>query len=421
MASYSQKMLDELDKGQLDAAKKSYAWALRKDDDDTLFDLAQQLYGLGFLKQAQRIYEKLLVKYPDEGELRTNLAEIAIDNGNNDQALNYLSQITKDSPAYLESLLVAADLYQTEGEFEVTEEKLQAAYEIAPEEPAVLYALGEFYYLIKQFDKAIAYYIALIKAGYAEFDKVDIAGRLGMAYAQSGQFDQALAYLNQVSPEYQTTDIRFQTGLTQLHLGKVKEAITSFKELIEADNQYASVYPALAQAYEKLHQYEKALKTAQEGLGVDQYNEQLFAQAAEIASHLDQPELMQKYLAKAHALDPENIRIALAYSNFLIQQGKHEDNLKLLAPFIEEHDPDPQVEWNLAQSQQALEHYEAAGQAYDAALPTYQDDPDFLKQLIGFDQEAGRHDQLVKVLRHYVDLVPTDDEMIDLLDSLDNE
>ncbi|KRN58863.1 tetratricopeptide repeat protein [Limosilactobacillus secaliphilus] len=418
MASFSEKMLDELDKGQLKEAKKSFAWALRKDDDDTLFNLAQQLYSLGFLKQAQRIYEKLLAKYPDEGELRTNLAEIAIDNGDNDQALTYLSEVDKGSPAYLQSLLVAADLYQTEGEFEVTEEKLQEAYRIAPDQPAVLYALGEFYYLIKQFDKAIFYYIALIKAGYAEFDKVDIAGRLGMAYAQSGQFDQALAYLRQVAPEYQTTDIRFQTGLTQLHLGKVKEAITSFKDLIEADDQYASVYPALAQAYSKLHQYEKALKAAQEGLGVDQYNEQLFAQAAAIASHLDQPKLMQKYLARAHELDPENIRIALAYSNFLIQQGRHEDNLKLLAPFIEDHDPDPQVEWNLAQSQQALEHYQAAGQAYDAALSSFQDDPDFLRQLIGFDQEAGRSEQLKKILRHYVDLVPTDDEMVDLLDSL---
>lgn len=418
MASFSEKMLDELDKGQLKEAKKSFAWALRKDDDDTLFNLAQQLYSLGFLKQAQRIYEKLLAKYPDEGELRTNLAEIAIDNGDNDQALTYLSEVDKDSPAYLQSLLVAADLYQTEGEFEVTEEKLQEAYRIAPDQPAVLYALGEFYYLIKQFDKAIFYYIALIKAGYAEFDKVDIAGRLGMAYAQSGQFDQALAYLRQVAPEYQTTDIRFQTGLTQLHLGKVKEAITSFKDLIEADDQYASVYPALAQAYSKLHQYEKALKAAQEGLGVDQYNEQLFAQAAAIASHLDQPKLMQKYLARAHELDPENIRIALAYSNFLIQQGRHEDNLKLLAPFIEDHDPDPQVEWNLAQSQQALEHYQAAGQAYDSALSSFQDDPDFLRQLIGFDQEAGRSEQLKKILRHYVDLVPTDDEMVDLLDSL---
>ena len=60
------------------------------------------------------------------------------------RALSYLAQVKPDSPAYLESLLVAADLYQTEEEFEVTEQKLQEAYRIAPDEPAVEFALGEF-------------------------------------------------------------------------------------------------------------------------------------------------------------------------------------------------------------------------------------------------------------------------------------
>ena len=109
--SYSEKMLNQLEAGQMEAAKKSFAWALRKDDDDTLFNLAEQLYGLGFLHQAQRIYLKLLDKYPDEDEIKTSLAEIAIDGGHNDEALAYLSQVPSSSRAYLESLFVAADLY----------------------------------------------------------------------------------------------------------------------------------------------------------------------------------------------------------------------------------------------------------------------------------------------------------------------
>ena len=343
--SYSEKMLDQLEAGQMEAAKKSFAWALRKDDDDTLFNLAEQLYGLGFLHQAQRIYLKLLDKYPDEDEIKTSLAEIAIDGGHNDEALAYLSQVPSSSPAYLQSLLVAADLYQTEEQFEVTEEKLREAYEIAPTEPAVLFALGEFYYLVAKYDQAIPLYIALIKQGYTEFAKVDIAGRLGMAYAQSGKFTQALGYLEQVDPQYQTSDIRFQTGLTQLHLGKLTDAIETLKDLIDYDDQYASAYPALASAYAQNNQFKQALTTAQEGLGVDQYNEQLFAQAADIASHLGDYKLMDKYLKAAHELDPENMTIALQYSNFLLQQQRYQDNIDLLSPFIKEHEVDPQLEW----------------------------------------------------------------------------
>lgn len=417
MQSYSERMLDELDAGQLDAAKKSYIWALRKDDDDTLFNLGEELYNLGFLHQARRIYLKLLDKYPDEDELRTNLAEIAIDSDQNDQALSYLSQIQPDSPAYLQSLLVAADLYQTEAEFEVSESKLQEAYQLAPHEPAVLFALGEFYYLVKKFDQAIAYYIALIKTGYDEFDRVDIAGRLGMSYAQSGQFEKALAYLKQVAPGYQTTDIRFQTGLTQLHLGQVDEAIKSFKDLIEADNQYASVYPALAQAYAEKNQYDEALKAAQEGLGQDEFNENLYAQAADLASHLGDDKLMDQYLHRAHEIAPENMTIALQESNFLLNQHRHQDNIDLLLPFVDEKDVDPQIEWNLAQSYQALENYDQADKYYRAAAPAYQDNPEFLRQLIDFDRLTAKPD-LPDVLERYLKLVPTDTDMADLLASL---
>lgn len=415
--SYSEKMLDQLDAGQIEDAKKSFAWALRKDDDDTLFNLAEQLYGLGFLHQAQRIYLKLLDKYPDEDEIKTSLAEIAIDGGHNDEALAYLSQVQPSSPAYLQSLLVAADLYQTEEQFEVTEDKLREAFQLAPHEPAVLFALGEYYYMVGKYDQAIPLYIALIKQGYTDFAKVDIAGRLGMAYAQSGHFDQALGYLKQVNPQYQTSDIRFQTGLTQLHLDQTKDAIATLQDLIEYDDQYASAYPALANAYVQENQYDQALKVAQEGLGVDQYNEQLFALAAEIASHLGDYKLMGKYFQSAHELDPENLTIALQYSNFLLQQQRHQDNIDLLTPFVKDHEVDPQVEWNLAQSYLALEQYSEAGKAFETALPAYQDDPEFLRQLINFYQQTGQRDQMLDELERYVRLVPTDTEMAELLES----
>ena len=268
--TYSEQMLDQLEAGKLKEAQNSFKLALINDDDDMLFSLAEELYALGFLQQARTIYLKLLDCYPDEDELKTNLATIAIDEGHNDEALSYLAQIKPDSPAYVQSLLVAADLYQTEEEFEVTEEKLKGAYALAPDEPAVEFALGEFYFMVGQYSEAIQYYFQLIKNGYTDFAKVDIAGRLGICYAQSGQFKKALGYFNQVKPEYQTSDIRFQKGLTRLQLGDTEKAIKTLEDLINDDNQYASAYPELAKAYEKENKYQQALRVVQEGLSVDQ-------------------------------------------------------------------------------------------------------------------------------------------------------
>lgn len=411
--SYAEKMLNAIESGQLEEAKKAFAWALREDDDEILFNLAEQLYALGFLHQAQRTYLKLLQRYPAEDELRTALAEIAIDEGNNDEALAYLAQIKPDSPAYLQSLLVAADLYQTEEQFEVTEEKLQAAYQLAPTEPAVLFALGEYYYATGLFTLAIQYYFALIQAGVAEFARVDIAGRLGMAYAQSGKFDQALGYLKQVAPGYLTSDLRFQTGLTELNLGDLKAAIVTLKELIEDDDQYASAYPALAQAYLQENHVSQALKVAQEGLGVDEYNEQLFALAGDLAGRLGETTLVEKYLTKAHELDPDNLAITLKLSNYYLSQNDHEANLAILTT-VNKAAVDPQVEWNLAQSYQALEKFDAAAQAYENARPTYWENLTFLKQLLGFYQENGDQALLLDTLEHALTLAPDDPELTEL-------
>lgn len=414
--TYSEQMLDDIQKQDLAAANRAFKLALEHDDDDLLYSLAEELYGLGMSQQAREIYLHLLKKYPDEDELRTSLAELAINDGHNDEALSYLAQVKPGSDGYPQSLLVAADLYQTENEFEVTEEKLKEAYQIAPDEPAVQFALGEFYSLLGRFDEAIKYYFALIKNGYTEFAKVDIAGRLGMAYAQSGQFKQALVYLQQVQPQYQTSDIRFQTALTELQLGQVKEAIAAFKDLIKDDPQYSSAYPELAKALVKENQYQQALKAVQEGLGVDQYNARLYAQAAEITSHLGNHKLMDKYLQQAHKLDPDNLTITLQYSNFLLHQHDDQANIKLLLPMIKEDEVDPQIYWNLAKSYNRLEQYDMAGKYYQAAQPAYQDDPAFLKELIYYYRTMGENDELVAKLHHYLQLEPTDSEMQDLLE-----
>lgn len=414
--TYSEKMLEQLQSGQMQDAQQSFTEALAKDSDDMIFSLAEELYGMGFLHQARQAYLHLLAKYPNEDELRVDLAEIAISEGHNDEALTYLSQVQPDSEAYLQSLLAAADLYQTENEYEVTEEKLKEAYKIAPEEPAVQFALGEFYFMISQFDDAIQYYFQLIRNGYTEFAKVNIAGRLGICYAQSGQFKKALGYLKQVTPQYQTSDIRFQTGLTELQLGQTDEAINTFNELIKDDSQYASVYPELAKAYTKENKYQQALKTLQEGLAVDQYNARLYAQAAEVTSHLGNNKLMDEYLKQAHELDPDNLTIILEYSNFLLHTHNDEANVKLLEPLVEEDEVDPQIYWNLARSYQRLEKFDLARKYYREAAITYSENPTFLKELVNFYRESGDTEQMIDELRHYLKLVPTDDEMQDLLD-----
>ncbi len=61
--------------------------------------------------------------------------------------------MSKDSPAYVRSLMVAADLYQTQELFEVSEQKLLEAMQLAPDEPAIQFALAELYFVMREFKR----------------------------------------------------------------------------------------------------------------------------------------------------------------------------------------------------------------------------------------------------------------------------
>ena len=173
-------MLELLEKGQLEEAKKEFGWALRKDDDQMIYSLAEELYSLGFSKQSKRAYEKLLERYPDEDGIKTALADIEISDGNDDRALELLAQITPDSDSYLEALLVSADLYQTQGMFDVSEQKLLEARRLAPDETVILFGLAELYFNVKEYRKAAQCYLDLVKSGVLEFSKVNLVSRLGL-------------------------------------------------------------------------------------------------------------------------------------------------------------------------------------------------------------------------------------------------
>ncbi|WP_047999765.1 tetratricopeptide repeat protein [Lactiplantibacillus herbarum] len=419
--SYSEKMLTALSNGQIETANKHFAWALRKDDDDTLYSLAEELYGLGFLKQAERTYKKLLAKYPEEDDLRTSLADIAIDEDDTDLALNYLEQVKPDSSAYVQALLVEADLYQTQELFEVSEQKLKEAYQLDPDEPIVEFALAEFYFLIRNYHQAVSFYLDLIKQGQVEISKVNLVERLGVSYAEAGRFEQAVGYLEQIKPIDLTPDSQFELGFTYLQLGEQQKAIDMFNQLREQDSQYASLYPYLAEAQEQLQQPDQALLTLQEGLSVDQYNEQLYLRTARLALKADDPELAEKYLREGLSIDPDNLTTVLELSNLLVQQERYQDNIDLLDQYLQSNEFDPQFYWNLAVSNDRLDHFQAAKDNYEAAYPFFEHNKDFLKPAIYFFREAGMIESTVAALRNYLAIEPDDGEMVAMMEDYEEQ
>lgn len=414
--SYSQKALEFLEEGKIDEFNKQYNLALHHDSDEMVYSLAEELYSYGFTNQAKELYEKLLKKFPDEDELRTDIADILISEGNTDEALEQLSKISKDSPAYLKSLMVQADLYQTQELFEVSREKLLEAKKLAPDEEVITFALAELYYTMGEYNKAIPLYLSLIKEGITNLSAVNIVERIGISYANDSNFENAIGYLKQIKTIDMSSDVKFETAFTYLQLKEYDEAIDLFEELRDSDPQYATLYPYLGQALDAVNKQEEAYRVLQEGLSVDQYNEKLFLATAREALKLSENDEALGYLQQGNEIDPDDIEIVLEMSNLLVAKEDYEENIKLLNSYIENHELDPQFYWNLAVSYDKLDKLKEAHKNYLAAKPYFSDNASFLKQAALFFREYGDRDNSYELLKKYVQLQPNDDEAAFMLD-----
>ena len=418
--SYSEQMLSAVEKGDVDNLGDLFKKVIANDDDETKFNLAEELYALGFTGYAKRLYQELAGKYPDETSVLTALADIAVSDGNTDMALDYLSRVPEDSPDYVQALLAMADVYQSQGMYEVSQQKLLDAQKLAPDEPVVTFALGELEFSWGHFPAAAAAYQSLLEAGTDTVADVRVGLRYAASLANSGRYEDAVAVYEEQDGELPISD-RFQLGVLYLELKDYQKAIDSLQMVIDQDKTYSNVYLPMAQAEQANGTSDVALKTVQQGLAYDDTNENLYALGAQLALNLEDNETGERYLQAALKINPDNQTNILAWSNFLIAQNRHTENRELLSDLDDSGESDPQLYWNLARSQEALEDYDAARGNYLLAFRTFQDRPEFLRTIANFFRTTAAHAEEEAALKRLVAIEPDDYEAQERLDQLHDE
>lgn len=421
--SYSQKMIDALQNDQLSEAEELFILALEQDSIDELYQLSDSLYQLGFLEQTKRILHHLLDHKPQDDEIRVNLAEIAIEEGNELEAIEWLQAIDKDSEVYPQALLVSADYYQVLDLPEVSEQKLLEAQSILANEPVIIFALAELHFTMGKYAQAIREYEQLLTTGEENLAGIHLVSRLGSAYSALGDWENAIGYLEEAVEVDDTVDTLFQLGFTYFQIKEYQRANECFFKVKEMDHSYTSIYPYLAKGLDEENQLEKAAEIIEEGLFQDKTNYQLYLIGADVELKRSNEEKAEEYYKSAFDLDPENETISLQYTNFLLHQERYEETVDFVQKALTELDADPQLYWNLAVAQNELEEYAAARRAYDKAYPFFDTNIEFLKQYFFFLREEGQLDRSREVGFRYLEFSSDDLEIQEILNNehLDSE
>ena len=418
--SYSEQLLDSIEKQDFSQEKVLLKKALDEDEPEVLASLAENLMGLGFTDLAKDVYRSLIARFPKEDLFKIYLAEILLNDGKDDDGLSLLYDIPEDSPSYLDSLLVQADYYQTNGLLETAYSKLKKAAKIAPDEDVVKFGLAELDYLSGRYEQALDLYRDLLKR-QSTFSEINLNDRLFQTLAKLGRYEEASEVIDQHGGDILDIDSKYQAALIMLAVGKNDQAIKYLDEVIDQSPDYVNAYRLLATAYENKNDDDQTLRSAQAGIAYNELDPVLYSKGASAAVRLNDFATAENLLLKGLKFLPEDIDLLLQLSNVYLQEGKYEENLQLFKD-VDEDDLDPQAHWNLALSYQALDQNEQAKSEFLLAYPEFQNNADFLKQMIRFFNTEANSQQVVKeLLMRYLKLEPEDTEMQelnnDLLDS----
>ncbi|VLF67783.1 TPR domain protein [Streptococcus pneumoniae] len=406
----SQQMLQALEEQDLTKAEHYFAKALENDSSDLLYELATYLEGIGFYPQAKEIYLKIVEDFP---EVHLNLAAIASEDGQIEEAFTYLEEIQADSDWYVSSLALKADLYQLEGLTDVAREKLLEALTYS-EDSLLILGLAELDSELENYQAAIQAYAQLDNRSIYEQTGISTYQRIGFAYAQLGKFETATEFLEKAL-ELEYDDLTaFELASLYFDQEEYQKATLYFKQLDTISPDFEGYEYGYSQALHKEHQVQEALRIAKQGLEKNPFETRLLLAASQFSYELHDASGAENYLltAKEDAEDTEEILLRLA--TIYLEQERYEDILELQS----EEPENLLTKWMIVRSYQEMDDLDTAYEYYQELTGDLKDNPEFLEHYIYLLRELG-HFEEAKVHAHtYLKLVPDDVQMQELFERL---
>ena len=406
----SQQMLQALEEQDLVKAEHYFVKALENDPSDLLYELATYLEGIGFYPQAKEIYLKIVEDFP---EVHLNLATIASEDGQIEEAFTYLEEIQADSDWYVSALLLKADLYQMEGLTDVAREKLLEALTYS-EDPLLILGLAELDSELENYQEAVQGYAQLDNRSIYEQTGISTYQRIGFAYAQLGKFETATEFLEKAL-ELEYDDLTaFELASLYFDQEEYQKAVLYFKQLDTISPDFEGYEYGYSQALHKEHQVQEALRIAKQGLEKNPFETRLLLAASQFSYELHDASGAENYLltAKGDAEDTEEILLRLA--TIYLEQERYEDILDLQS----EEPENLLTKWMIARSYQEMDDLDTAYEHYQELAGDLKDNPEFLEHYIYLLRELGYFEEAKVNAQAYLKLVPDDVQMQELFERL---
>ncbi|WP_214849412.1 tetratricopeptide repeat protein [Exiguobacterium sp. s193] len=412
-------IVDGLEHGHTSEALLALEQLEKTGTDEDRLAVADLYIELGLSDRAVDLLSPLYVDYAGNPGVALLLAECYIDLDREEEAITVLEQVDKtDVENGPRTLVLLADLYQSQGLDEVALAKLKEARALAPDEPLLAYGLAELYMTLGAFDQAVPLF-AEVAANAALRGELPLDALYAESLAMIGEFEEAIPLYERAVAERPDLHTLFGLAMTAHRVGQHQKAVETFQQLIAQDPDYTSAYVPYAESQAELGLTKEALNVIKQGIERDDYNDELRTMEALFLLKLGDRQGSVTALREALALNPESLLAAERLLALLAEDEDHEATIETITA-IEEHVTAPILTWYRARSLYALEDYTNAMKQYAQVESAFADDALFLKEYGFALVEEGRREEGQIMLRRAAMLAPEDAELVDYVERMDS-
>lgn len=199
-------------------------------------------------------------------------------------------------------------------------------------EAELFFILGSCYLNINRITDAIR---ALEKCIELQPNAVQALFSLGTAYSLNKEQDKALnCYEKTIATGHNTSEANTSKGRIYLSQGLFEQAKKEFNLAIEKKPHFVDAYLGLAAIYQQRSDNQEALNLLKIALKHEPKNPRILTAAATCLVNLVQKEKATTYFKQALRINPGNIEAVCGLARIFNLNGKYQEAIKLITPFI---------------------------------------------------------------------------------------
>ncbi len=231
----------------------------KKEDSNSLINIAQNYFNKGDFENAVKAYEKILESYPNNSYFRLMLAKIYIEKINFGKAQEQLRKAIEINPNNVEARYYLASIFSMMGSYKQTIDECLKALEIDPQFYIARLLLADAY--MYELDDARAE-AELKKLLEVTPESLSIHWRLAQVFGGlQGNLDKGISEMERVTnKKSDVSRLWEELGLFYLRSSDFPKAVESCKKSIEINPQNIGSHYGLGQAYQYLDKTDEALR-----------------------------------------------------------------------------------------------------------------------------------------------------------------